>query len=134
MRLVIAHFSLLHCTHTAENVNGTLNGEDGGDQTVSVGESKQFVCDMLPVDAAERLHGKWTAYVNGQAADIVSVNMSDGRAVIVPRDPPGFYTSVGEVQVQCVFSTPTGDIIYEFNRTISVEGACFSVSWNVCLC
>lgn len=105
-------------------MTGTLNGNDSGDQTVSFGESKPFVCDLVPLDAADRLDGTWAAFVEGQAADIVSVNMSDGRAHIVPRDPPGYYASVGEVQVKCVFSTPTGDVIHQFNRTISIEGKC----------
>lgn len=117
-------------------MTGTLNGNDTDNQTVPLGEARQFACDMVPLDATDGLHGKWTARVHGPGADMVDVKMVDNRAHVVPRDPPGFYESMRELQVQCVFSTPDDERIYEFNRTISVTGACACAcaSFVICNC
>ncbi|KAF6772953.1 hypothetical protein AHF37_09210 [Paragonimus kellicotti] len=47
---------------------------------------------------------------------------ANGRARVVPRDPPGFYKSVGQLEVHCVFTTPNGTIMYDFNRTVTIGG------------
>ncbi|KAF6777060.1 hypothetical protein AHF37_03617 [Paragonimus kellicotti] len=104
------------------NLTGTINGKDTGDQKVTVGENRTYVCDILNLNGSETTGGIWTAQVFGKDADLVEIQMKNGRASIVPRDPPGFYTSSGQVQVNCVFSTPTGDTIHQFNRTIRITG------------
>ncbi|KAA3672943.1 uncharacterized protein DEA37_0000812, partial [Paragonimus westermani] len=104
-----------------EHPNGTLNGNDTGHQTVLVGQDRPFMCDLVPLDAADRLDGKWTANVYGPVADLVVVDVSNGRARVMPRDPPGFYQSVGQLQVHCVFTTPNGTILYDFNRTVTIR-------------
>ncbi|KAF7245091.1 hypothetical protein EG68_09543 [Paragonimus skrjabini miyazakii] len=103
-------------------MNGTLNGNDTDNQTVEVGHDRPFMCDLVPLDAADRLDGTWTANVYGQAADVVVVDLANGRARVVPRDPPGFYKSVGQVQVHCVFTTPNGTMLFDFNRTVTIGG------------
>ncbi|KAF7254932.1 hypothetical protein EG68_08631, partial [Paragonimus skrjabini miyazakii] len=47
----------IHRTHTAEDLKGTLNGNDTGNQTVEVGHDRPFMCDLIPLDAADRLDG-----------------------------------------------------------------------------
>ncbi|KAA3672942.1 uncharacterized protein DEA37_0000811 [Paragonimus westermani] len=104
------------------NLTGTINGKDTGDQKVTVGESRIYVCDLLGLNGSETSGGTWRAQVFGKDVDLVEIQMKNGLAKVVPRDPPGFYTSAGQVQVHCVFSTPAGDIIYQFNRTITITG------------
>ncbi|KAF8567999.1 hypothetical protein P879_09576 [Paragonimus westermani] len=115
-----------------EHPNGTLNGNDTGNQTVFVGQHRPFMCDLVPLDAADRLDGKWTANVYGQLTDLVVVDVSNGRARVMPRDPPGFYQSDGQLQVHCVFTTPNGTMLYDFNRTVTIVGGCLSVRCNFC--
>lgn len=86
-----------------------------------------FECDMVPLDAASKLDGQWRAYVDGQEATIVSVNVSGGRAQILPPDPPGYYDKVGTVTVVCVFESSSGDPLFQFNRTVDVVGRLCSV-------
>ncbi|CAH8582217.1 unnamed protein product [Dicrocoelium dendriticum] len=99
---------------------GTLNGNDTDNQTVHVGDDRELECDLVPADAAGRLDGVWTVQVYGDSVQIVSVQIVDGRAKVVPPDPPGRYTTTGEVLVKCLFQTPDGDPLYEFNRSVTV--------------
>ncbi|KAF5396019.1 hypothetical protein PHET_11209 [Paragonimus heterotremus] len=104
------------------NLTGTINGKDTGDQKVTVGENRIYTCDILNLNGSETTGGIWTAQLFGKDVDFVEIQMKNGHARVVPRDPPGFYKSSGQVQVNCVFSTPTGDIIHQFNRTITITG------------
>ena len=108
-----------------------MNGNDSTDQTVNVGDRDQLECDLIPLGLAGELDGEWRAYVDDESVAIVSIDNASGRAVIAPPDPPGYYANVGEVQVRCVFVTPEGDVITEFNRTVIVTG---ELSGLPCIC
>ena len=110
---------------------GTLNGTDSTDQTVSVGERDELECDLIPLGLAGELGGEWRAYVDDESVAIVSIDNAGGRAVLAPPDPPGYYANAGQVQVRCVFVTPDGDVITEFNRTVTVTG---ELSGLPCIC
>lgn len=110
-------------------MTGTLDKTDSGDRTVNVGDDKQFECDLIPLDAAGRLDGVWTARVFGDEADIVSVDVANGRAVVRPRnassgDANPVYSKPGQVVVECVFTGRDGVPIYQFNRTVTVKREC----------
>lgn len=109
-------------------MDGTLDGNNTGNPQVPLNQSDRvFECDLVPLGAASELDGQWRAYVDGQESSIVSLNMSGGRAIISPPDPPGYYDKVGTVTIVCVFESPSGDPLFQFNRTLEVAGRLCSV-------
>lgn len=103
----------------------TLDGPDGVDKdevTLEVGDNRTLECDMHPWGLGSSLDAQWTAFVDGASAHIVSVNVTNGRALIVPPSGLGRYASAGEVDVRCVLSTREGEPIVQFNRTVKVLG------------
>lgn len=111
-----------HSVFVAVNGTGTLNGTDPSDPIVSVGDKDVFECDLLPPGSASSLRGEWRAYVDGMAANIVSINETGGRALVLPPSPPGHYGTSGSVVIRCVLATPEGDPLFESNHTVHVKG------------
>ena len=104
---------------------GTLKGNDSANQTVQVGDRDQLECDLAPPGTASQLDGQWRAYVDNVSVAIARIDEASGRAVIAPPDPPGYYENVGQVQVRCVLVSLDGEVITEFNRTVTVTGELF---------
>lgn len=109
-------------THAAKDYTGTVNGNDTTNQTVPLGGEQEFECDLVPLGMAAQLDGKWLAYVDNVSATIVSIDISGGRAKILPPTPPGHYDKLGLVELRCEFVTPDGEVLLEFNRTVNVTG------------
>lgn len=110
------------CWRSAEKMEGTLNGSNTDDPTLTVGDDDVLKCDLIPLGLAANLSGEWHAFVDGQAAEIVSINVTGGHAFVVPPTPPGHYAKPGSVVVRCVFQTPEGDVLFESNHTVTVTG------------
>lgn len=99
-----------------------MDGNNSGNPVLPVGSDKELECDLLPLGSADSLAGVWSATVNGELADIVEVDSTSGRAKIRPRTPPGRYPNASSFTVTCLFSTPEGKPIFQFNRTVQVTG------------
>ena len=119
----LAHPKLDCACDAARNVTGTLDGlKNPGDVLLYKGDNRTLECDLLPPGTANRLDGYWKATVNGEEAEIVSVNMTDGRALI--RPPSGFatYEQLGQIQVKCQFYSKQDEPLFEFDRNVTVLG------------
>jgi hypothetical protein len=123
-------FRLVGRVCAAADPRGTLDGSDPGNPQVQANQSSDvFECDLIPPGAAARLSGTWRAYVDDREAEILRVNHTSGRALLMPPDPPGRYAKVGLVNVRCVLEDPdSGKPLFEFNRTVTVSGGCVSLS------
>lgn len=123
-------FRLVGRVCAALDPRGTLDGTDPGNPHVRANQSSDvFECDLIPPGAATRLLGTWRASVDDQEAEILRVNHTSGRALLMPPDPPGYYVKVGLVNVRCVLEDPeTGAILVpEFYRIVNVSGGCVSL-------
>ncbi|OON17861.1 hypothetical protein X801_06296, partial [Opisthorchis viverrini] len=71
-------------------LDGTLDGENSGNPEVTSGSTKEFQCDLVPLDAAKSLNGKWKATVDPVGAATVT-ELEDGSAVQLEAHPREIY-------------------------------------------
>lgn len=118
----------------AKNLTGTLDGDENpGDVQLSKGENRSLECALVPANVASQLDGYWKATVNGEAAEIVSINMTGGRAVIVPPRGLSAYDNLGQVQVSCEFFSKQNESLFKFDRNVTVVGECWNMS-EIAIC
>ena len=110
--------------YLAPEVDGTLNGRDTSNVTLTVDSNQTLECDMLPIGVASGFDGVWEARVHGQVTSILSVNMTSGRAILAPPSGSDVYTDPGNVLVECIYKAPDGTPVYQFNRTVEIQGKC----------
>lgn len=104
--------------------NGSLTGDDPGNVTVIAGEpAKDLKCQLIPPGPS--IPGRWVAYIEGERADILSINMTAGEALIRPANGSDVYTGTGTVVVRCVYLNDKNETVVEFNRTVNVTGECW---------
>ncbi|KER32925.1 hypothetical protein T265_01021 [Opisthorchis viverrini] len=108
---------------TANPLDGTLDGENSGNPEVTSGSTKEFQCDLVPLDAAKSLNGKWKATVDPVGAATVTELEDGSSAKIGPPNSQGYQNQPSSFKVSCAFSTPEGTPIYTFERTVAVKRA-----------
>ncbi|KAG5441995.1 hypothetical protein CSKR_110747 [Clonorchis sinensis] len=102
-------------------MDGTLDGENSGNLEVTSGSTKEFQCNLVPLDAAKSLNGKWKATVDPAEAATVT-GLEDGSSVKTgPPNSQGYQNQWSSFTVSCTFSTPEGTPIYTFERTVAVK-------------
>ncbi|TGZ73402.1 hypothetical protein CRM22_001534 [Opisthorchis felineus] len=106
-------------------LDGTLDGENSGNPEVTAGSTKEFRCNLVPLDAAESLNGKWKATVQPAGAAAVTELEGGKWANITPPNAQGYQNQPSSFSVSCTFSTPDGTEIHNFERTITVKRISF---------
>ncbi|KER19066.1 hypothetical protein T265_12027 [Opisthorchis viverrini] len=102
-------------------LDGTLDGENSGNSEVTSGSTKEFQCDLVPLDAAKSLNGTWKATVDPTEAASVTTLEADNSVKIGPPDVQGYRDQPSSFNVSCTFSTPEGVALYNFERTVTVK-------------
>ena len=115
---------VLYICCLAANMSGTLNGNDTQDVDLDVGSSDVLKCELLPIGLSNQLGGVWTARINGSVSELVSLYQNDSGVFVVPRNGIN-YDLTGETVVECIYSTPEGLPIHQFNRTVRINGEPF---------
>ncbi|OON14282.1 hypothetical protein X801_09928 [Opisthorchis viverrini] len=103
-------------------LDGTLDSENSGNPEVPVGSTKEFQCNLVPLDAAETLNGTWKAVVDPAGAAGVTESQNGNFGKIGPPNPQGYQNQPSSFKVSCTFSTPEGTIMHTFERTVTVTG------------
>ncbi|KAG5442354.1 hypothetical protein CSKR_109282 [Clonorchis sinensis] len=101
-------------------LNGTLDGENSGNPEVAAGSTKEFQCNLVPLDAAESLNGTWKAVVDPAGAATVTELLNGNSVTIGPPNAQGYQKQLSSFKVSCTFSTPEGTLIHKFERTVTV--------------
>ncbi|KAG5442356.1 hypothetical protein CSKR_109280 [Clonorchis sinensis] len=92
-----------------KTLDGTLDEENSGNPEVTAGSNKKFRCNLVPLDAAESLNGRWKATVWPPGAAVVN-ELEDGKWVeITPPSAQGYQNQPSSIVVSCNFCTPDAD-------------------------
>ena len=111
-------------------MTGTLNGNDTQDIILDKGSSNVLQCELLPIGLSNQLGGIWSVRINGVVDQLLSVYQNDSGAFVLPPDGTS-YDHMGETVVECIYSTPDGDTIYQFNRTVQIRGECLIIGAGI---
>ncbi|TGZ73400.1 hypothetical protein CRM22_001532, partial [Opisthorchis felineus] len=102
-------------------LDGTLDGENSGNPEVTSGSTKEFQCNLIPLDAAGYLKGEWKATMDPTEAATITA-LGDGNLVkIGPPDVQGYRNQPSSFKVSCTFLTPEGTAVHTFERTVTVK-------------
>ena len=108
-------------------MNGTIDGVSTSNVTLPIGSNRTLECELLPLGSVSDLGGYWVARIGNQSVNILSVNMTSGRAILGPAQGADKYETEGEVLVECVYVSPDGDELFSFNRSVNIESEFFLV-------
>lgn len=106
-------------------MSGTLAGSsNSGDLTLIKGDNRTLECDLSKAGDLKPLDGYWKATVEGKLPHIVSVDLTNGRAIIKPPRNSTVYDQLGEVQIVCQYYSKDNKLLYQFVRRVTVLGEC----------
>lgn len=106
-------------------MSGTLGGvRNSGDVNLMRGDSRTIECDLLPTGAAILLGGYWKVSVNGKAGHIVSLDLTNGRAMIRPPRNSPVYDQLGRIKVICQYYSFNNESLIQFVHNVTTLGEC----------
>ncbi|KER20000.1 hypothetical protein T265_11358 [Opisthorchis viverrini] len=106
-------------------MDGTLDGANSGNPEVMAGSTKEFQCDLVPLDAAESLNGIWKASVQPAGAAVATELEGGKRVKITQTNAQGYQNQPSSFTVSCRFSTPDGtEIVFSAIKTSRVPSQC----------
>ncbi|KAA0188821.1 hypothetical protein FBUS_10225, partial [Fasciolopsis buskii] len=94
--------------------------ENSGDAVLLRAENNTLECGLTKREILQQTGGYWKATVEGKLPHIVSVDLTNGRAIIKPPRNSTVYDQLGEVQIVCQYYSKDNKLLYQFVRRVTV--------------